>query len=364
MNNMNEMTSPQTSFYPEGEPRSTEFEQNIFASVNSFVEHFNMVDLKEKNTLEIMGILLYGGKFMNTSEKQLNKYRFTKYIDMTVDYYSNYLYYENLMFHYINNETVEEIKNQINKAIENKKIEDETTHYVSILNTITMFVRNKYILSKNTTLYNKDIHYMSSFVQKHNAIDSKKYIQFLMIDENIDVFSSFVSQYQNGHIFTKNDVISIYNDCKSNRIETSFVEELSKKYNIDYIKICKYIENILTNVIKTPYYYESLYKEFFVNIENKFSNIVEEFITENDNKIFNHIEEIRESIVEKGIESRDSIDNEYPILCMNAIMNNRLNINDFTTKMFYEYFMTSKSEAQLSIHLDNFTNTLSSMCDN
>lgn len=342
----------------------SDFEQTIFASVNSFVEHFNMIDLKEKNTLEIMGILLYGGKFMNTSEKQLNKHRFSKYIDMTVDYYSNYLYYENLNFHYVHTETVDEIKNQINQDIENKKIQDETIHYVSILNTITMFVKNKYMTSKNVTLYNQDIHYMTSFVQKHNAIDSKKYLQFVIIDENIDTFSLFVSHYQNGTIFTKNDVISMYNDCKYNHIESSFIQELSKKYNINYSDISKYIENILQNVIKTPYYYESLYKEFFENIENKFSSIVEEFMTENDNKIFNHIEEIRESIVEKGIESRDSIDNEYPNLCMDAIMNNRLNINDFTTKMFYEYFMTSKSEAQLSIHLDNFRNTLSTMCNN
>ena len=339
----------------------SDFEQSIFASVNEFTRHFQNVNLKEKNTLEIMGILLYGGKFMNTSEKQLNEYRFSKYIDMTIDYYSKYLYNENLNFHFVNSQSKDEIKNEILQSVQDEKNKNKGIHYKSILNTITLFVKSKYMIYKNNQLYNKNIIYRELFTQKYIAIDSNKYIQFCIIDENIDDFSLYLSHYQNGKIISKENIISIYNESKNNRYETLFLEELCNKYNFNYSDISIYIVNILKNVIKTPFYYESIYKDFFENIIEEFSTVIEIFITDKDVKFFNFIEEINKSIVNKSIELKDSINNDYPHICMEAIISNKLNINESTTKMFYEYFMSFKSEAQYYITTNN-NNTLSKIC--
>ncbi len=342
----------------------SDFEQSICNSLIDFSKHFNNVHLQEKDILEIIALAFYGGKFIHNSKKKIYNYLFSSYIDIIIQYYSEYTDYMNIHFH--KNNIKSDLFHQITLNIENEKNNDENIDYKSILHTITMLTKSNFMLCKNQELYNSDITYRNSFVNHYISIDSNKYIQFLIISQYIDDFSTFLSYYRNNNVITKDKVYNTYYECIQNKCETLFIQKLynycHEKNNIDFNDFNKYIENILNNVIKTPYYYQSIYKEVFSDLDNIMSNTFESYITnENDIKTFDLIENIKENIIKKGIETADLIEIKYPEICMNEIILHKLNINEFTTKLFFEYFMTSISEAKLCIILDKCANTLNNI---
>ncbi len=346
------------------------FEKEIFDSVKEFSAHFNQVNLYEKNILEIIGIAFYGGRFITKSKSQLNSHIFEKYIQETITYYVNFLTNELTYIKFGNfysncdkNKINKEISNELNNYLEKEKKSKNDSTYKSILHNITTFVKEKYTNNRNDELYISNPLYKDYFVMNFININAINYVQYLIIKENLDVFSSLFSYYKNNNIITKNNVIDIVNDCISLKCESSIVmkiyeficivyEENNIKENVSYCDISNYIQDILKNVIKTPYYYESKYNEYFDNMLNTLSENMDKYITNEHIKLFEFIEKIKENIVQKGIDSKENIDTEYPNICITEIVNNKLNINEFTAKMFYEYFMCSKPEAQMALTLD------------
>ncbi len=328
----------------------SDFEKEICQSLHLFISHFNSLNLKEKELLEIISIAFYGGKFISKSESQLIDTLFNKYIDKCIDYYSN-----SLSYNYDINNTLHIPKEEILNHIQKEREIYDNISYISELHKITMFLKNKYMLHNNKDICYSNPNYNNLFIEKYIGINCLKYIQYLIIGEYLDDFSSLFAMYNNGNYITKNKVIELYHYCQENKCETSFLHKLSKNSNSN---ILEYIDNILKNVIKTPYYYEAKYKEYFENMILIFSNTMENIINPENYQLFAFIQQIKENIVKKGIESKDLIDIEYPNICITEIMNNKLNVNEFTSKTFFEYFMTSKAEAKLAITLENTKNTL------
>ncbi len=364
---------------------NSDFEREIFDSVNVFSTHFSSIDLTKKEILEMIAIAFYGGRFITKSQSQLNSYNFEKYIKETIDYYTNFLTLEILYSNKLSNDFSENEKtylngilnNELNNYLEKEKKSKNSVTYVATLNFITNFVKNKYMTNKNEYLYASNVLYKDYVIRKYTNINALKYVQYLVIKENLDDFLSLFSHYKNGKVITKNDIINIFNSCDD---KTTFVYDIYKfLYNIyqekvnnnddlnysepSYSDINEFVENILNNCIKTPYYYQSKYKEYFNNMLNNFENTMDKILTPEHNKIFEFIENIKEKIVQKGIESKENLDIDYPNICMNEIINNKLNINEFTSKMFYEYFMCSKAEAQLALTLDKCNETIQNIAN-
>ncbi len=347
---MNDFRLPST--YDE---KVSKIENELFNSVIQFKNHLNLVRFEEKDILEIIGIAFYGGKFISKTENQLKDNLFNKYVTQTITYYSNSLkYYDGTSLNICEKDILEYIENEKNIC--------ENISYKTILYKISTFLKNKYMENKNEYSYTSNYLYRNSFIETSININAMKYIQFIIIGEFIDDFSSLLSMYNNGSYISKKDILTLYEECLNNHSETLFIEKVSNIYGKDTKEnIYQYIDNILKNVIHTPYYYEEKYIEYFQNMLKEFSNKMEINIKPENYQLFNFIENIKKNIVKKGIEARNNIDNDYQNICMEAIINNKLNINEFTTKTFYEYFMTSKSEAKLAIILDNSNNILQSI---
>ncbi len=338
---------------------NTDFEKDIFANVHSFASHFNNVNFNEKNILEIISIAFYGGRYITNSEIELNNHNFDKYIKLTINHYANFIAKELSSFIKFTkseyDEKVNNIINEINIHVQNDMIKHDTNSYKMVLHSITNFIRNKYMMNKNEYLYISNPLYKDSFNAKYIAIDCIKYVQYLIINEHFENICSIIllSNYKN--YINKEDIIAIKNNCEKEERETAFVYKLYEKIgsqNVSYTDFNKFIENILKNGIKTPYYYESSYKDFFENILDKLSEKMNDFLTPEHQQLFDFIEKIKENIVQQGIDSKELIDEKYHDICTSEIIKNKLNINEFTAKMFYEYFMTSKSEAKLALTLD------------
>ena len=176
---------------------NSDFEKEIFDSINIFSTHFNSIDFTEKNILEVIGIAFYGGKFITKSQSQLNSYNFEKYIKETIDYYIDFLTLEILYSNKLNNDFSENEKtylngilnNELNNYLEKEKKSKNSVTYVSTLNFITNFVKNKYMTNKNEYLYASNVLYKDYFVKKYININAVKYVQYLVIKENLDDFS-------------------------------------------------------------------------------------------------------------------------------------------------------------------------------
>ncbi len=341
-------------------------ENEILNSVNVFNNHFNSINFEEKNIIEIISIAFYGGVFISKSQNQIIKHIFEKYINKTIDYYSNSLVYKSKKFNLKNkltknniyskkinvtklNINVQDIKNHIDEKL---SIYDGNISYTSILKIITVYVKNKYMSNRDEYLYISNSMYKSHFKRTYTNINAEKYLQFSIITDYINDFSSILSVYGN-NLITKNDITSIYEQCIKNKNETLFINNIfqfmnNKNENIDLTDFNHFVENILKNGIKTPYYYESEYNEKFEKELNHISNVINKILKPENKQILLQINNIKENIIERGIKT-NNIDNEYESICNDEIIKNNLNINDFTYKTFFEYFMSTKSEAKIKM---------------
>ncbi len=352
---------------------STILKTEILSNLNTFVSHFNTVNFNEKNIIEIISIAFYGGKYISNSELQINNNNFDKYIKLCIDHYSNFIVKELSYFEgFSDNEYNLKVNNLTNEINEYIQLEDSKNNnnmsYKAILNTISVFIKNKYMINKNETLYISNPLYKKSFNKKYIAIDCLNYVEYLIINEHFENICSIISLSKYNNLITKNDIIHIKNECKKNNIESMFLLKLYKKIdpnidlntdsNKDFEEFKEFIQNILKNAIETPYYYEDKYKSFFEKLLYDVSIKINEILTHEHIPIFNLIENIKRNIIKKGIESNELIDNDFSNICISEIINNKLNINEFTSKMFYEYFMTFKGEAKnaLSYHQNRVNN--------
>ncbi len=341
---------------------NTSFETEILSSLNVFTTHFNSINFQEKNILELISIAFYGGKYIDKSKNQLIKHIFEKYINKTIEYYSNSLHYKNIQImknklmksniyrKKINitklNINIDEIKNHIHQQ---SLIYDDNISYISILKMITVYVKNKYMSHRDEYLYISDSIYKNHFKKSYKNINAEKYITFSIISDYMDEFSSILTVYRN-NLITKNDVISIFENCIKNKNETLFMNNIFKfiknnDENVDLDNFNNFIENILKNGIKTPYYYESEYNELFEKELNHISNSINNRLKPEDKQVLQFVDNIKENIIKRGTQSTN-IDIEYPNICNDEIIKNNININDFTHKTFFDYFMITKSEAK------------------
>jgi hypothetical protein len=348
---------------------NSEFERDLFTNVEIFTSHFNSININEKNILEIIGIAFYGGKYLTNTEAQLNNHHFDKYINLCIKHYAHFIAKElSSYIHYSNNEYNEkviEITREINEYVKNNKEKDNSISYKTILHYITTFIKNKYMSNKNEYLYISNPLYKESFLKKYIAIDCIKYVEYLIIDEYFETICPILLLDYKKYI-SQDDIMNIKNLCVNEECETTFIYKLYEKMNlknISYSDFNTFIQNILKNGIQTPYFYESSYKEYFENIMNHFSEKMDNILRPEHTHLFDFIENIKENIVMQGINSKELIDEKYPNICISEIEKNKLNINDFTTKMFYEYFMASKSEAQLALTLDKSTKVLQNIAN-
>lgn len=339
---------------------NSDYEINIFTNVHLFTSCFNNVNFNEKDILEIISIAFYGGRYISNIENQLYSFIFDKYIKLTINHYANFIAKELSSFMNFTksqyDEKINNIINETNKYIENDIIKHNNTSYKMVLHSITNYFKNKYMMNKNEYLYISNPSYKELFHTKYIAINGIKYVQYLIINEYFEDICSIIllSNYKNA--VTKEDIITIKNNCEKEDCETTFIYQLYQKIdspNVSYTDFNQFIENILKNGIKTPYYYESSYKDYFENMLDQLSEKMNNFLTPEHEQLFNFIVKIKENIVKQGIDSKELINDNYPNICTSEIIKNKLNINEFTAKMFYEYFMASKSEANLALTLGN-----------
>ncbi len=341
---------------------NNDFEKEIFTNVNVFTSYFNSIDLNEKNILEMISIAFYGAKYISCSELQINNNNFDKYIKLCINHYVNMIvkevsYFQHFSKDEYNNKT-NNLENEINIYIQ--KLQDENNNYMSykaILHSITTFVKSTFVKSrfmnhKNENAYILNSLYKKLFDKKYNAIDCLKYIEYLIIVEQLENVCSIISLSKYNNFITKNDIMYIKSECENNYQESLFLYKIYKKmisnnaFNIQFKEFEEFIQNILKNSLKTPYYYEDKYKSIFKNILEDITTKMNQILTPEHTKLFNFIKNIKENIIQKGIETNDSMDEAFPNICISEIVNNKLNINEKTTKMFYDYFMTFKSEAK------------------
>ncbi len=329
---------------------NNDFEREVFTNVNVFTSYFDTVNFNEKNILEIISIAFYGSKYISCSELQINNNNFDKYIKLSIDHYSNFIVKELSYFHdFLNNEYADKVNdliNQINKDIQS--LQDKNNNYMSykaILNNITIILKNKFMTTKNEHLYISNPLYNNSFNEKYIAIDCLNYVEYLIINEHLEDISSIMTLSKYNNFINKNDIIYIKNNCTINNNESMFISKLYEKIgsnNVSKKEFEEFIKNILKNAIKTPYYYEDKYNNFFVNILDNIKQKINQVLTPDHIPIFNLIENVKKNIIQKGIDSKELVNIEFSNICISEIVNNKLDINEFTGKMFYEYFMTFK----------------------
>jgi hypothetical protein len=341
------------------------------------LESIQEIDVKIKNALdnelapiEMVSILFYTGKLLNSKKIKIEWILFTPYIQPLIEYItSNYDLIERSVFEkHIQDEYQKDLEMSFNyflsiiekyvKSIYQKKIYEIKK---------TMDLQTIFETEEITNIFNK-------YYQYYFSLYPKNILQFIVAYNHMDTISDMIVTHY--PLTNKNDIINLFQKLYNGSNAGNYGNEFEDYINNTYIKMnqkpkiaknsfSEFICNILTNLLDTPYSKMSNVKETFEVIDDNIEKICEKC---NQNTQFviatNKIFEVEHNILDRSrirVENGENLNNVYEEVCRDEIIKNNLNFSQLCENTLYEYFQSSKSILELEFTLKNVGNTLSSM---